>query len=111
MAALDPLSEHIGLSVDLPRLGKSRRSTARWIGTGKKPDARSRSTVADTASPFLLQLSRLQPPAIQSDWPPARDGGAKKSEGKPLFFTLDPAGGELAQEADAYDKAVLPAIA
>jgi type 1 glutamine amidotransferase len=56
-------------------------------------------------------LSRLQPPTIQADWPPLRDGGAKRSEGKPLFFTLDPSGSGLSQAADAYDKAVVPAIA
>ena len=29
-------------------------------------------------SEFLTQLSRLQPPNIQPDWPPATDGGAKR---------------------------------
>ena len=111
MAALDPLSNHIGLSVN----------PGAWEKAGIQPLDRlalvkTRLLAADLhnvadASPFLLQLSRLQPPALQPDWPPARDGGAKRSEGKPLFFTLDPASGELAQAADAYDKAVLPAIA
>jgi uncharacterized protein len=111
MAALEPLSHNIGLSVDL----------GAWAKAGVQPldglaQIKDRLRAADlpdaaTASPFLLELSRLQPPVIQADWPPGRDGGAKKSEGKPLFFTLDPANGQLAQAADAYDKAVLPAIA
>jgi type 1 glutamine amidotransferase len=111
MAALAPLSSHIGLSVNL----------GTWEKDGIKPlDGlaliKNRLLAADLhnaadASGFLVQLSRLQPPVLQADWPPARDGGAKKSPGKPLFFTLDPVGGELAQAADAYDKAVLPAIA
>jgi uncharacterized protein len=111
MAALAPLSRHTGLSVDL----------ATWAKAGVQPldglaQVKDRLLAADLhnvadASPFLLELSRLQPPTIQPDWPPGRDGGARKSEGKPLFFTLDPANGQLSQAADAYDKAVLPAIA
>ncbi len=111
MAALEPLSRHIGLSEDL----------GAWAQAGVPPldglaQVKDRLLAADLhnvadASPFLLELSRLQPPVIQEDWPPARDGGAKKSEGKPLFFTLDPGNGQLSQAADAYDKAVLPAIA
>jgi type 1 glutamine amidotransferase len=111
MAALAPLSHHIGLSVDL----------GAWAKAGVQPldglaQIKDRLLAADlsdveTAAPFLLELSRLQPPVIQADWPPGRDGGAKKSEGKPLFFTLDSANGQLSQAADAYDKAVLPAIA
>ena len=111
MAALSPLSHHIGLSVDL----------GAWAKAGVQPldglaNIKDRLLAADlpdasTASPFLVELSRLQPPVLQPDWPPARDGGAKKSEGKPLFLTLDPANGQLAQAADAYDQAVLPAIA
>jgi type 1 glutamine amidotransferase/sugar phosphate isomerase/epimerase len=111
MTALEPLSRHIGLSVDL---------TA-WAKAGVQPldglrQVKDRLLAADLhnvadASPFLLELSRLEPPAIQPDWPPGEDGGATKSEGKPLFFTLDPANGQLSAAADAYDKAVLPAIA
>jgi len=111
VAALEPLSRHIGLSVDL----------AAWARAGVQPldglrQVKDRLLAADLhnvedATPFLLELSRLQPPAIQPDWPPGKDGGAKKSEGKPLFFTLDPANGQLSAAADAYDKAVLPAIA
>jgi uncharacterized protein len=107
MAALEPLSHHIGLSVDLAAWAKPLDGL---------PQVKDRLLSADLhnvadASPFLVELSRLQPPVLQPDWPPARDGGAKKSEGKPLFLTLDPANGELSQSADAYDKAVLPAIA
>jgi hypothetical protein len=98
--ALEHLSSHIGLSVPLDEVAQAKDRVL----------AANLHKVAD-ASPLLLKLSQLQPPTIQPDWPPARDGGAKKSEGKPLFLTLDPAGEELAQAADAYDKAVLPAIA
>jgi type 1 glutamine amidotransferase len=100
MNALEHLSSHIGLSVPLDEVPQAKDRVL----------AANLHKVAD-ASPFLLKLSQLQPPTIQADWPPARDGGAKKSEGKPLFLTLDPADGQLSQAADAYDKAVLPAIA
>jgi hypothetical protein len=100
MNTLEHLSSHIGLSVPLDEVPQAKDRVL----------AANLHKVAD-ASPLLLKLSKLQPPTIQPDWPPARDGGAKKSEGKPLFLTLDPAGGQLAQAADAYDKAVLPAIA
>ena len=111
MAALDPLSNHIGLSVDLGAWAKAGIRPLDGLALVKnRLLAADLHNVADPSA-FLLQLSRLQPPALQPDWPPARDGGAKRSEGKPLFFTLDPAGGELAPAADAYDKAVLPAIA
>ncbi len=111
VAALDPLSNHIGLSVNLGAWAKAGIQPLDGLALVKnRLLAADLHNVAD-ASAFLLQLSKLQPPVIQSDWPPARDGGAKRSEGKPLFFTLDPEGGDLAQAADAYDKAVLPAIA
>ena len=111
IGSLDGLSERIGLSINL----------GAWEKAGVQPTAglaqlKGRVLAADLhgashASQFLLELSRLQPPTIQADWPPMRDGGAKRSEGKPLFFTLDPSGAGLSQAADAYDKAVLPAIA
>jgi hypothetical protein len=100
MNALEYLSSHIGLSVPLDEVPQAKDRVL----------AANLHNVAD-ASPFLLKLSQLQPPTIQTDWPPARDGGAKRSEGKPLFFTLDPKQGDLAQAAAAYDQAVLPAIA
>jgi uncharacterized protein len=111
MAALEPLSHHIGLSVDLGAWAKAGVKSLDGLAQVKDRLLAADLPDADTASPFLLELSRLQPPVIQPDWPPAKDGGAKKSEGKPLFFTLDPANGQLSQAADAYDKAVLPAIA
>jgi hypothetical protein len=111
MAALAPLSHHIGLSVDLTAWAKAGVQPLDGLAQIKGRLLAADLPDAETASPFLLELSRLQPPVLQSDWPPARDGGAKKSEGKPLFFTLDPANGELSQAADVYDKAVLPAIA
>jgi type 1 glutamine amidotransferase/sugar phosphate isomerase/epimerase len=111
MDALEPLSSHIGLSEDLGVWAKAGVQPLDGLAQVKgRLLAADLHNVADT-SPFLLQLSRLQPPAIQPDWPPARDGGAKRSEGKPLFFTLDPTHGDLAQAAEAYDQAVLPAIA
>ncbi len=100
MSALEHRSSHIGLSVPVEEVPQAK----------DKVLAVNLHNVAD-ASPFLLQLSRLQPPTIQADWPPASDGGAKRSEGKPLFFTLDPKQPDLAQAAAAYDQAVLPAIA
>jgi uncharacterized protein len=111
MAALEPLSHHIGLSVDLGAWAKAGVQPLDGLAQIKDRLLAADLPDANTASPFLLELSRLQPPVLQPDWPPARDGGAKKSEGKPLFFTLDPANEELSQAADAYDKAVLPAIA
>jgi type 1 glutamine amidotransferase len=98
--ALEPLSSHIGLSVPLDEVSQAKERVL----------AANLHNVAD-ASPLLLQLSQLQPPTIQSDWPPARDGGAKHSEGKPLFLTLDPKSADLEQAAAAYDQAVVPAIA
>jgi uncharacterized protein len=111
LAALEPLSHHIGLSVDLRAWAKAGVKPLDGLAQVKDRLLAADLSDADTASPFLLELSRLQPPTIQPDWPPGRDGGAKKSEGKPLFFTLDPANGQLSLAADAYDKAVLPAIA
>jgi uncharacterized protein len=110
-AALEGLSNHIGLSVDLGAWAKAGVQPLTGLAQVKDRLLAADLPDAETASPFLLELSRFQPPTIQPDWPPGRDGGAKKSEGKPLFFTLDPANGQLSQAADAYDKAVLPAIA
>ena len=111
MAAFAGLSSHIGLSVSLGAWAKA--GVQPLDGLAQVKDRLLAANLHNTAdaSPFLLQLSRLQPPTIQADWPPAKDGGAKRSEGKPLFFIVDPAGGGLAQAADAYDQAVLPAIA
>jgi type 1 glutamine amidotransferase/sugar phosphate isomerase/epimerase len=110
-AALEGLSSHIGLSVDL----------ATWEKAGVKPvsgleQLKNRLLAADlhnvtNSAQFLLELSRLEPPTIQTNWPPTRDGGAERSPGKPLFFTFDPTSGDLSLAADAYDKAVLRALA
>ncbi len=117
MSALEGRSKRMGLSVD----------TGAWLEAGIKPiDGLSPlkdrvlsvnlRTGAAGISQFLVELSRLQPPTIQPDWPPAVDGGAKRSEVKPLFFSLEPSGGAdavtgLSQAAAAYDKQVRPAIA
>ncbi|HUZ05333.1 MAG TPA: hypothetical protein VMU62_08240, partial [Acidobacteriaceae bacterium] len=110
-SALKGLSSHIGLSVDL----------AVWQKSGMNPvvgldQLKGRLLAADLhdipgSMQFLHELSRLQPPSIQANWPPTRDGGAKRSPGKPIFLALDPANGDLSQAADAYDKAVVPALA
>ena len=65
---------------------------------------------------FLTQLSRVQPTNIQPNWPPTTDGGAKKSDLKPLFIALQPTPGkdpvaDLTTAAAAYDNDVRPAIA
>jgi type 1 glutamine amidotransferase len=110
-SALATLSDKIGISVNL----------AGWQKAGIQPvdglaQIKDRVLAADlgdaqNVSPFLVELSRLQPPTLQADWPPPSDGGAKKSPGKPLFLSLEPAGGDLAQVANTYETAVVPAIA
>jgi type 1 glutamine amidotransferase len=111
VTAFEGLSNHIGLSVDLGEWAKAGVQPLDGLARVKTRLLAAELHGAVDASPFLLQLSRLQPPTIQADWPPAHDGGARRSEGKPLFFTLDPGGVGLSQSADAYDTAVLPAIA
>ncbi len=82
MAALDPLSNHIGLSVNLGAWEKAGIQPLDGLALVKnRLLAADLHNVAD-ASAFLLQLSRLQPPALQPDWPPARDGGAKTIRGQ-----------------------------
>ena len=116
MAALAGRSQRMGLNVD----------TGAWMSAGVKlleglaplKDRVLSVSLGDRGSmgEFLTQLSRLQPPNIQPDWPPATDGGAKRSEVKPLFFALEAANGkdavaDLSAAAAAYDKLVRPAIA
>jgi len=132
MPALERCSKRMGIDVD----------TGAWITAGVKPmdglaplkDRVLSVTLADRGSmgpkgvpatlgtgvipvsQFLTQLSRLQPPDIQPDWPPTTDGGAKRSAVKPLFFSLEPANGkdavaDLTAAAAAYDKHVRAAIA
>jgi len=101
---LAPLKDSV-LSVSLGDRGSmGAHGAIVTLGTGVAP-----------VSQFLTQLSRLQPPNIQPDWPPATDGGAKRSEVKPLFFSLTPASGkdvvaDLSAAAAAYDRFVRPAI-
>ncbi|HXJ40346.1 MAG TPA: ThuA domain-containing protein, partial [Bryobacteraceae bacterium] len=102
---LAPLGDRV-LSVSLrDRSALGARGRTVGLGTG-----------VGSIAPFLAQLSRLQPPNIQPDWPPTTDGGAKKSEVKPLFFSLEPTGSadpvaDLSSQAAAYDKLVRLAIA
>ena len=130
VASLASLSDHIGLSAD----------TGAWLAAGAKPlasvallkdrllavDLRDRNALGAKghnvtlgtgvlgAESFLLEMSKLQPPTIQADWPPLTDGGAKRSPGKPVFITLDPTGSaepvaDLTSAGEAFDKAVPPA--
>jgi type 1 glutamine amidotransferase len=108
MGTLEGLSKRIGLSINPGALGplKDRALSVNLRAANN----------SSNVSPFLVELSRLQPPNVQPDWPPAVDGGAKRSEVKPLLFTLDPTGSadavaSLSQAASAYDKQVRPAIA
>lgn len=92
LAPLQGLSGRIGLSVDL----------AEWRRRGFKP-AGAATRIKDRLliarlhggepdnSAFLLQLSRLQPPAAPPDYPPppGKDGGGARAEGRALFFALD----------------------
>jgi len=131
VASLTGHSERIGLSAD----------TGAWMEAGVKPltsvaqlkdrllavnlrdrsalGAKARNVTVGTGAaelgPFLIGMSKLQPPKIQADWPPMTDGGAKKSEGKPVFITLDPTGAadpvaDLTSAGAAFDKAVPPAF-
>jgi type 1 glutamine amidotransferase/sugar phosphate isomerase/epimerase len=105
MAGLAPLKDRV-LSVSLGDRGSmGAKGSTVTLGAGVAP-----------VSEFLTQLSRLQPPNIQPDWPPTTDGGAKRSEVKPLFFSLEAANGkdavaDLSAAAAAYDKLVRSAIA
>ena len=107
----DGLSPRIGLSVDLAAWQRAGIQPLDGLAELKDRVLAANLGDANDVSPFLVQLSRLQPPELQPDWPPTVDGGGKRSPGKPLFFTLEPAGAGLPQAADAYDKAVVPAIA
>ena len=109
LQGLAPLKDRV-LSVSLGDRGS--------LGTkgGAKGSTVTLGAGAAPVSEFLTQLSRLQPPNIQPDWPPTKDGGAKRSEVKPLFFSLEAANGkdpvaDLSAAAAAYDKLVRPAIA
>jgi type 1 glutamine amidotransferase len=105
LEGLAPLKDRV-LSVSLGDRGSiGAKGSTVMLGAGVAP-----------VSEFLTQLSRLQPPNIQPDWPPATDGGAKRSEVKPLFFSLEAANGkdavaDLSAAAAAYDKLVRRAIA
>jgi type 1 glutamine amidotransferase len=125
------LSERMGLSVDI----------GAWMEAGGKPlaavaqlknrllavnlrdrsalGAKGHNVILGTGvagvEPFLLEMSKLQPPTIQDNWPPTTDGGAKRSEGKPVYITLDPTGAgdpvaNLTSSGAAFDKAVPPAV-
>jgi hypothetical protein len=133
LAAVEGLSKRIGFSVDI----------GAWMEAGTKPLAglgqfknrvfaanlRDRNTLgakghnvtlgtgAANLTPFLLELSRLQPPSRPVDYPlpPGKDAGGQRSEVKPLFFTLNPAGAtdrgaDLSHAVAAYDAALPAAI-
>lgn len=132
MPALESRSKRLGLHVD----------TGVWLGAGvklldglvplkdrvlsvhlsdRKGIGPNGSTVLYGAGvagfqAFLTQLSRLQPPILQPDWPPTTDGGSKRSEVKPLFLSLEPTPGadpvaDISKAAAGYDKQVRYAIA
>ncbi len=82
MAALEPLSHHIGLSVDLGAWAKAGVQPLDGLAQIKDRLLAADLPDADNASPFLLELSRLQPPVIQADWPPARRRGRKEIRGQ-----------------------------
>ena len=124
VGSLASLSDHIGLSAD----------TGAWMTAGTKPlaavallkdrllavDLRDRNALGAKGhdvtlgtgvlgtEPFLVEMSKLQPPTVQADWPPLTDGGAKKSPGKPVFIALGPGAGgaDLTGAGEAFDKAV-----
>ena len=131
VASMASLSERMGLSVDI----------GAWMEAGVKPltavaqlknrllavnlrdrsamGAKGHNVILGTGvagvEPFLLEMSKLQPPTIQDNWPPTTDGGAKRSEGKPVYITLDPTGAgdpvaSLTSSGAAFDKAVPPAV-
>jgi hypothetical protein len=111
VGAFENLSTKIGLSVDLGAWKKAGIQPLDGLAQIKDRVLAANLNGDSDVSQFLVELSRLQPPVLQPDWPPTTDGGAKRSPGKPLFFALDPSGAGLSQAADAYDKAVVPAIA
>jgi type 1 glutamine amidotransferase len=111
VGAFENLSTKIGLSVDLGAWEKAGVQPLDGLAQVKDRVLAADLRGASDVSQFLVELSRLQPPVLQPDWPPTSDGGAKRSPGKPLFFALDPSGAGLAEAADVYDKAVVPAIA
>jgi type 1 glutamine amidotransferase/sugar phosphate isomerase/epimerase len=133
LAAVEGLSKRIGLSVDLgawmevgtkPLVGLAQfkdRVLAANLRDRNAPGAKSHNVTLGTGAanlaPFLLELSRLQPPIRPVDYPlpPGKDAGGKRSEVKPLFFTLDPTGAtnaatDLSHAAAAYDAALPAAI-
>ena len=111
MQALDARSKRLGLDVDT--------ATTSLSGLTALKDRVFSVTITPgtkNLSQFLTQLSRVQPPNLQPDWPPTTDGGAKKSEVKPLFIALQPAAGkdpvaDLSAAAVSYDNDVRLAIA
>jgi len=67
-------------------------------------------------SQFLLEVSRLDPPAVPA-WPPtcANCNGPRVPPGKPLFISLDTTGAadavaDLKLSADAFDEVIRPAM-
>ena len=127
VASLTGLSDRIGLSAD----------TGAWMEAGVKPlaavaqlkdrllavnlrdrnalGAKGHNVTAGTGAtgvePFLVAMSKLQPPKIQADLPPMTDGGAQKSDGNPVFITQEPTGAadpvaDLTGAGAAFDKAV-----
>ncbi len=113
LAGLEGLSERVGVSADL----------GAWKRAGIKPldglaQLKDRLLAADLSggstaelTPFLLELSRLEPPQRPIDYPPppGHDGAGHKAEVKPVFFGLDPAA-NFASAAGAYDAAIVPAL-
>ena len=131
VGSMASLSERMGLSVD----------TGAWIEAGVRPltavaqlknrvlavNLRDRSAMGGKGhnvilgtgvagvEPFLLEMSKLQPPTIQGNWPPTTDGGAKRSEGKPVYITLDPTGAgdpvaSLISSGADFNRSVPPAV-
>ncbi len=111
MQALDASSKRLGLDVDT--------ATTSLSGLTALKDRVFSVTITPgtkNLAKFLTQLSRVQPPNLQPDWPPTTDGGAKKSEVKPLFIALQPTAGkdpvaDLSAAAASYDNDVRLAIA
>ncbi len=111
MQALDASSKRLGLEVDT--------ATTSLSGLTALKDRVFSVTITPgtkNLAKFLTQLSRVQPPNLQPDWPPTTDGGAKKSEVKPLFIALQPTAGkdpvaDLSAAAASYDNDVRLAIA
>lgn len=111
MQALNASSRRLGLDVDT--------ATTSLSGLTALKDRVFSVTITPgtkNLAKFLTQLSRVQPPNLQPDWPPTTDGGAKKSEVKPLFIALQPTAGkdpvaDLSAAAASYDNDVRLAIA